>query len=242
LTTAGPYGPYDASFDQESLFFENRTVGSTSKALTATLTNEDVRPVTIAQVNVAGAQAGDFSVVGGDCGGKTMAPGESCEASVSFDPTTTGLREALLQATAQGTGQTMQVPLTGTGTPAPEPQPQPKTEPGPAPLVSPPSPTPVPGHSTSVPVAGLAVQDISPARVLLKLTAPGVATVKIAQLRGKVRHRRWQTIKTIVVKASKAGALDVKLPRLAAGSYRVSISLAGAKTVVTTLTVPHRRR
>ena len=47
---------------------------------------------------------------------------------------------------------------------------------------------------------------------------------------------------TIIVKASKPGARDVKLPRLAPGSYRVSISLAGAKTVVKTLTVPDRRR
>jgi hypothetical protein len=66
--------------------------------------------------------------------------------------------------------------------------------------------------------------------------------VKIARLRGKAHHRRWQTIKTIIVKASKAGALDVKLPRLGPDSYRVSISLTGAKTVVETLTVPRRRQ
>jgi hypothetical protein len=51
-------------------------------------------------------------------------------------------------------------------------------------------------------------------------------------------------VKTITVKAGKAGkagALEVKLPRLAAGSYRVNISLAGAKTVAETLAVPRRR-
>ncbi len=129
LTTAGPYGPYDASFDQESLFFEKRTVGSASKSLTATLTNEDVRPVTIATVAITGEQAGDFQLAGGSCAGRTLQPGQSCEAQVSFNPASTGLHEALLQATVQGTSQTMQVPLTGTGTPAPEPEPQPKTEP-----------------------------------------------------------------------------------------------------------------
>jgi hypothetical protein len=98
---------------------------------------------------------------------------------------------------------------------------------------------PVQGKSSSS--ARLASASISPARLLLKLIAPGVATVKIARLLGKGHHRRWQTVKTITVKASKAGALEVKLPRLAAGSYRVSISLAGAKTVVKTLTVPNRR-
>jgi hypothetical protein len=99
--------------------------------------------------------------------------------------------------------------------------------------------TQTPTHTVGT---GLTVGGISPSQLLLKLTAPGVATVKIAQLRGKGRHRHFQTVKTIAVKASKAGVLEVKLPRLAAGSYQVSISLAGAKTVVRTLIVPRRRR
>jgi hypothetical protein len=102
-----------------------------------------------------------------------------------------------------------------------------------------------PGPSTQTPthtVVGLAVGSISPVRLLLKLTAPGMATVKIDRSRGKGHHRHFQTIKTITVNASKAGTLKIKLPRLAAGSYRVSISLAGAKTVIKTLTVPRRRR
>lgn len=104
---------------------------------------------------------------------------------------------------------------------------------------NPPANTPqTPTHSA----LSLLVESVSPTRLLLKLTAPGVTTVKIAHLRGKGRHRRWLTVKTITAKAAKAGALTVKLPRLAAGSYRVSISLAGAKTVVKTLTVPSRRR
>jgi hypothetical protein len=237
LTAAGPYGPYDASFAQQSLFFESRPLGSPSK-LTATLTNQDVRPVTIATVSVSGSEPTDFSVVGGSCAGRTLQPGETCEAQVNFDPIATGLHEARLQATLTGTSQTIDLPLAGTGTPAPEPQSQPKTEPGPGPLVSPPSPTPVPGHSASGPVAGVAVQSISPARLLLKFTAPGVATVKIARLHGKRHRRRWQTMKTIAVKAGKAGVLEVKLPRLATGSYQVSVSIAGARTVVKTLRVP----
>ncbi len=245
LLTAGPYGPYDAAFDQESLFFENRPLGSPGKPLTATLTNEDVRPVTIAAVGVGGSEPADFDVAGGNCAGRTLQPGETCEAQVSFDPIATGLHEARIQATLIGASQTIDLALTGTGTPAAEPQPQPKTEsksePGPGPLVSPPSPAPVPGHSTSGPVAGVVVQSIAPTQLRLKFTAPGVATVKIAQLRGRGHHRRWQTTKTIVVKAGKAGAIGVKLPRLGPGSYQVSISLPGAKTIIKTLTVPRGR-
>jgi hypothetical protein len=127
LVTAGPYGPYDAAFDQQSLSFETRNVGSQSRPLAATLSNHDVRPVTIAGVSVVGGEAGDFRSGGGSCAGRTLAPGESCEVSVSFDPTATGRREALLLLALQGSAQTIELPLTGTGTPASEHEP---TNPG----------------------------------------------------------------------------------------------------------------
>ncbi len=117
LVTAGPYGPYDAAFAEQSLLFETRTVGSRSKSLAATLSNDDVRPITIATVGVTGAEAGDFSVAGGSCAGATLAPGESCELSASFDPTATGLREALLQVSLQGSAQKLELAVTGTGVP-----------------------------------------------------------------------------------------------------------------------------
>jgi hypothetical protein len=243
LTQAGPYGPYYAQFDQESLFFESRVLGSPTKPLTATLTNQDVRPVTITALQLTGGQSGDFQITGGNCAGRTLQPGDTCEVQVAFDPSALGLSETQLQATLAGTGQTLELPLSGTGIPAPEPQPQPKlepkTEPGPGPPVVSPllALTPGPAH-TSDPVAGVAIERIGPARLLLKFTAPGVATVKIAHLLGKGHHRHFRTVKTFTVKASKAGALEIRLPRLAAGNYRVSIGLAGAKTIVKTLTVP----
>jgi hypothetical protein len=121
LASAGPYGPYDAAFDEQSLLFETRTVGSPSKSLAATVTNQDVRSITISGVSVTGAEAGDFSADGGGCAGRTLAPGESCEVSAAFDPTTTGLREALLTVRLEGSAQTLELPVTGTGTPEGEP-------------------------------------------------------------------------------------------------------------------------
>jgi hypothetical protein len=128
LVTAGPYGPYDATFDEQSLLFEARTVGSPSKPLAATVTNHDVRSITIAGVSVTGAEASDFSAGGGDCAGRTLAPGESCELSASFDPTTAGLREALLRVSLDGSAQTLELPVSGTGTIEHEPEPK---KPGP---------------------------------------------------------------------------------------------------------------
>lgn len=122
LVSAGPYGPYDAAFDEQSLLFETRTVGSPSRPLAATVTNHDVRSITISAVSVTGAEAGDFSADAGDCAGRTLAPGESCELSASFDPTTTGLREALLGVQLEGSAQRLELPVTGTGAPASEPE------------------------------------------------------------------------------------------------------------------------
>jgi hypothetical protein len=122
LASAGPYGPYDAAFDEQSLLFETRMVGSPSKPLDATVTNHDVRSITIAGVGLTGAEAGDFSADGGDCAGRTLAPGESCELSASFDPTATGLREALLRVQLEGSAQTLELPVTGTGAPEDEPE------------------------------------------------------------------------------------------------------------------------
>jgi hypothetical protein len=128
LVDAGPYGPYDASFAQQFLLFENRTVGSPSGASNVTLTNNDVRQITIAEVSLAGAQAGDFSIRGGTCAGRTLTPGESCEVSVGFDPTTTGVHEARLDTTVKGTSQMIDLPLTGTGVAATEPSPSDEPE------------------------------------------------------------------------------------------------------------------
>jgi hypothetical protein len=244
LAAAGPYGPYDAKFVQESLFFEKLAYGVQSAPIPAFVTNKDVRPVTITGASITGADPGDFRLDVDKCVGTTLQQGLSCEMSVSFAPTGDGSREAQVQLSIQSTSQTIVLPLTGTGYGAPEPSPPIESKPGsgPGPILGPMVSTAPLVHGTSGSVAGVAVESISSTRLLLRFVAPGVATVRIARLRGKGRQRRWQIVKTIPVKATRAGALDVRLPRLAAGSYRVSISYAGAKTVLKTLTVPSTRR
>jgi len=96
------------------------------------------------------------------------------------------------------------------------------------------------GHTASGPIARLVLESISPARLLLKFTAAGQAIVRVARLRGKGHHRSWRIVETIAVEANRARRVEVKLPRLAAGRYRVSINLAGGKNVVKTLIVPRK--
>jgi hypothetical protein len=94
---------------------------------------------------------------------------------------------------------------------------------------------------TASPVARLAGASINPSGLLLKFTAAGKATVTIAQQVGTGRHARWRTVKQITVRAGRAGTVKVKLPRLPAGRYRVTISLPHTRSVVKMLTVTHTR-
>jgi hypothetical protein len=93
------------------------------------------------------------------------------------------------------------------------------------------------GHTASGPIARVVLESISPMRLLLKFTAAGKATVRLARLLRKGHHRHWRAVRTIAVTASQAGPVEVKLPRLAVGRYRLSIALAGGQIMVRTLIV-----
>jgi uncharacterized membrane protein YgcG len=93
----------------------------------------------------------------------------------------------------------------------------------------------------SGPTALLTLESITSRRLLLRLTAPGAITVQIAHKAGGWRHPGRRVVKTMTVKATKAGQIEVKLPELTAGRYRLRIGLAGANSVRTTLTITRRR-
>ncbi|HTA12263.1 MAG TPA: hypothetical protein VK765_02490 [Solirubrobacteraceae bacterium] len=239
LLAAGPYGPFDAAFDESSLLFETSTVGVRSRPRTATLTNDDVRPVTISGAHVEGAEASDFQIEANHCSGHTLAPGESCEVSASFDPTASDLREALLALTLQGTSQTVEIPLTGTGEAITDPKTtgEPKT--------SPEGPTSTPGPETSSNNTGLqgvlGVQIASPVRIGgLSLDglgdAHGLVGVSWRVLEAGAGVRSW----TIAAKAlgaaggyvnrlSGEGNLTTTLLKLPAGAvYELQITFTDA--------------
>jgi hypothetical protein len=88
--------------------------------------------------------------------------------------------------------------------------------------------------------ARLRIVALSTARLLLKFGATGRATVRIDRPLGTGHRRFWQTVRRISVYASRAGYVRVKLPRLTAGRYRLSVAFAGGKSLVRSLTVARR--
>jgi hypothetical protein len=245
LLSAGPYGPYDVLLAPAPQF-ETRTLGVRSLPRTATLTDEDVRPITIAGVRVQGEQAGDFAVEPGGCAGRTLAPKQSCDVSASFDPTALGLREAQLVLTLHGSLQEIEQPLTGTGEAATGPEPglgelehessagehKAGNEEARSPGASQTLASTVSHATTKALVAGIGAR-----RLTLRLSQAGSVTVGIERSVRRGGRHGWRKVKTIEAKARAAGLLSIALPRLSAGSYRASIVFAGSKSFTKTFRI-----
>ncbi|MDA0178759.1 choice-of-anchor D domain-containing protein [Solirubrobacter phytolaccae] len=92
---------------------------STAATRTITLENTGATDVALSTPTVTGAAA--FTLAGAStCTGTTvLAPGESCELTVRFAPTTLGAQTATVTVPDDASGSPRTVALTGTGTPPP---------------------------------------------------------------------------------------------------------------------------
>jgi hypothetical protein len=102
-----------AELTPTSLSFGSVTVGNTSAAKTVTLKNVGTSAITITSITISGAAAGDFAQTN-SCG-SSLAASASCTISVTFKPTMTGTRSAMLKVTDSAAGSPQTVSLAGTG-------------------------------------------------------------------------------------------------------------------------------
>jgi len=102
----------------DALDFGAQPLGTLSAARTVTL-RTTTEAVHVRRLVAAGADADDFVVVGDDCAGEDLAPGETCTARVRFAPSVTGARSATLVARSDS-ASTLDVTLSGTGGAAPQ--------------------------------------------------------------------------------------------------------------------------
>lgn len=103
------------------LTFASQNVGSSSAAQTATLTNTGTVPLTISSaVAITGTNAGDFSQTNNcPASGSTLAAttGNTCAINVTFTPTASGTRTAILTVGDNAGNSPQTINLTGTGAP-----------------------------------------------------------------------------------------------------------------------------
>jgi hypothetical protein len=94
--------------------FGDQKVGTKSTAVPVQLTNVGTTTLSISQITITGADAGDFAETN-NCGTSVPAGG-SCTIKIAFKPTAKGQRSANLAVSDDGGGSPQMVALAGTGT------------------------------------------------------------------------------------------------------------------------------
>jgi hypothetical protein len=102
------------SFSPGSLSFGNENVLTTSKPLTATVTNPGTVGVNFSGIAVGGTDPADFSIQTNTCG-TAVGAGMNCAIGVTFTPQASGARSATLRFTDDGGGSPQVVTLQGSG-------------------------------------------------------------------------------------------------------------------------------
>jgi len=98
-----------------SLSFPTEEIGTRSAPQTVTATNEGSTAIQFSNVYIGGKDEKDFSATG-NCTGTSVAPGASCQMSVTFDPMVGGpLSAALYFNLPTGSISPVPVALSGTG-------------------------------------------------------------------------------------------------------------------------------
>jgi hypothetical protein len=101
------------SLSKKALSFASQPVGTTSAPKDVTLTNVGTAQLNFTGISVTGKNAGDFSQTN-TCGTR-IAGGASCTITMTFAPTATGTRKAVLSISDDGGGSPQKVNLTGKG-------------------------------------------------------------------------------------------------------------------------------
>ena len=99
-----------------SISFTSASVGTKSAATTVTVANTGSAPLEITSVGVVGTDATDFPETT-TCTGSVL-PGKSCVVQVTFVPTASGARTAILNVGDDAAGSPQSVSLSGTATQA----------------------------------------------------------------------------------------------------------------------------
>ena len=94
--------------------FGNQAVGVTSSATSVTISNTGGTAVAVS--SVTSNNAAEFAVVSNTCA--TVNPGASCVVGVTFKPSISGARSAVITVLSNGTGSPQAIGASGTGTSA----------------------------------------------------------------------------------------------------------------------------
>jgi hypothetical protein len=115
-TSGSGGGTAPISFSPASLNFGSQANGTTSAAQTITATNTGTANLFFNNVAESGSFGLDYTIVNDGCIGLTLAPGQSCQTSVTFSPNNTGTMPENIVFTDNAANSPQTVAMTGTGT------------------------------------------------------------------------------------------------------------------------------
>ncbi len=164
--------------------FATTAQATLSAPLTLTVTNNGGQPLSITGLTFTGANAGDFILTSNGCLG-SVAPGGSCELTVSFAPQGLGARAATLQFASNDPSSPLQVALSGTGGSLPT---------GPTGATGSPGPTGATGSAGPTGATGATGPAGAPGKVEL-VTCRTVTTTVTKKVNGKTRRVKAQAQK-----------------------------------------------
>jgi hypothetical protein len=104
----------DVSFDPP-LNYGDQTTGTTSASQTLTVTNSGTASLTVGTVSIAGTDPTQFNLVSETCTTAAIAPGATCQVTVTFNPTTAGAKSAVVRLTDDAPGSPHTSALSGNG-------------------------------------------------------------------------------------------------------------------------------
>ncbi len=120
--TGQPVPQGEAAFSAQALNFGDQQRGSTSSALTVSLTNTGTAPLTVSALTLGGAHFADFSRSGSCVIGSPLAIGARCEMLLQFTPAQLGARNATLRVQSNArVNADVTIALSGNGIPVPVP-------------------------------------------------------------------------------------------------------------------------
>ncbi len=116
LSGTGANAPTPAiGLSAASLAFGDQLLNTPSTARSVTVTNTGSAALTLNNVALGGANAGDFALSGNCAAGTNLAPQASCTAGAVFTPSALGARSASITISSNASGSPHAVPLSGNG-------------------------------------------------------------------------------------------------------------------------------
>jgi hypothetical protein len=221
------------------LAFADQLVSSASTTKTVTVTSAGIpgagSNLTIKNVALSGANAGDYAIANNSCAGATLPAASTCTVGLTFTPGAAGTRSATLTFTDNTATATHAIALSGKGTtPPPPPAAAVTVAPAPAPLVV---------NAPVLKLKPLAVSALNaPSRLRLRVarhagvgasyTAPaGVSVARVRLLKAGVPV----ATKLVALAAAGRQTVHIRAPRARAGQYVLEIAVG---TSASSLTAP----